>query len=100
MGQGQLDARVVQRLYTKAGAERCGLSVDRFRLALEASAAKAGTSEPARTDVERHLTSLHLEDLALATACADGIEAAWDHFVRVHRPVLYRAADAIDRTGA
>ena len=44
--------------------------------------------------------SLHLEDLALAAACADGNEAAWDHFVREHRPVLYRAADAIDKTGA
>ncbi len=100
MVQGQLDARVVQRLYTKAGAGRWGLSVDRFRLTLEMSAAKAGTAESARTDVERYLTSLHLEDLALATACADGVEAAWAHFVRVHRPVLYRAADAIDRTGA
>jgi RNA polymerase sigma-70 factor (ECF subfamily) len=48
---------------------------------------------------ERHVASLHLEDLALATACADGNEAAWDHFIREHRPILYRAADAIDKTG-
>jgi len=35
----------------------------------------------------------------LACACADGLEAAWDHFIREYRPTLYRAADAIDPTG-
>jgi RNA polymerase sigma factor (sigma-70 family) len=39
-------------------------------------------------------------DLALARACADGDAEAWDRFVAEFRPVLYRAADAIDRTGA
>ena len=53
----------------------------------------------AAPDVERYLTSLHLEDLALACACADGHEPAWEHFVRVHRPVLYRAADAMNPGG-
>ena len=42
---------------------------------------------------------MHLQDFALAVACADGIESAWDHFVLTHRPTLYRSADAIDRTG-
>ena len=50
-------------------------------------------------DLDRHLASLHLEDLALACACAVGDEAAWEHFVREHRPHLYRAADALDPTG-
>ena len=35
----------------------------------------------------------------LACACASGDEPAWEHFVREHRPVLYRAADAIDPAG-
>lgn len=99
MGPVRLDDRVVQQFHKKAGAERWGLSVDRFRSTLEQSIVKAGV-EPGRDDVERYLTSLHLEDLGLAAACADGLDAAWDHFVREHRPVLYRAADAIDRTGA
>jgi RNA polymerase sigma-70 factor, ECF subfamily len=38
-------------------------------------------------------------DLALASACASGDEAAWERFVREYRPVLYRAADALDSTG-
>lgn len=41
----------------------------------------------------------YADDLALAAACAAGDEAAWDRFVRDYRPILYRAADAIDPTG-
>jgi RNA polymerase sigma-70 factor (ECF subfamily) len=32
--------------------------------------------------------------------CAAGDERAWEQFVRDYRPILYRAADALDRTGA
>jgi RNA polymerase sigma-70 factor (ECF subfamily) len=38
-------------------------------------------------------------DLELARQCAAGDPAAWDRFVREYRPVLYRAADALDRYG-
>jgi RNA polymerase sigma factor (sigma-70 family) len=40
------------------------------------------------------------KDLALARACEAGDPEAWDRFVAEFRPVLYRAADAIDRSGA
>jgi RNA polymerase sigma factor (sigma-70 family) len=82
-----LRPEVVKRLHRDAHADRWGVTPERFAVALDAA------------DVDDH-ASLHLEDLALATACADGHEAAWEHFVREHRPILYRAADAIDRTGA
>ena len=49
--------------------------------------------------MERYARGLHVEDLALACACALGRESAWDHFVLEHRPVLYRAADALDPGG-
>jgi RNA polymerase sigma-70 factor (ECF subfamily) len=49
--------------------------------------------------VERYCSSLHLEDLALACACTAGHDEAWEHFVREYRPLLYRAADAIDSSG-
>jgi RNA polymerase sigma-70 factor, ECF subfamily len=42
----------------------------------------------------------HAADLELARRCAAGDPAAWDRFVLEYRPVLYRAADALDRTGA
>jgi RNA polymerase sigma-70 factor (ECF subfamily) len=43
--------------------------------------------------------SPHAADLELAARCAAGDPAAWDRFVLEYRPVLYRAADALDRGG-
>ncbi len=42
--------------------------------------------------------ALHDADLELARLCAAGDEHAWETFVREYRPLLYRAADALDRT--
>jgi RNA polymerase sigma-70 factor (ECF subfamily) len=44
--------------------------------------------------------SQHAADLELARLCASGDEQAWERFVRDYRPVLYRAAQALDATGA
>ena len=87
---------VVARLYRQAKAERWALSIDRFGEALDASAARGGSGKA----LVRYLEGLHLEDLALAWACADGSEPAWDHFVRELRSPLYRAADAMDPSGS
>lgn len=94
--RARLDAASIERLYREARAERWGGTVEAFARALEASAARA----PADTALERYLSSLHLADLALACACAEGRETAWDHFVREHRRLLYRAADALAPGGA
>jgi RNA polymerase sigma-70 factor (ECF subfamily) len=40
----------------------------------------------------------YADDLDLARLCAEGDEQAWERFVREYRPLLYRAADALDRT--
>jgi RNA polymerase sigma factor (sigma-70 family) len=96
----RIDATLVARLYQQARASRWGVSERAFTVALERSAAKALPDAPQdRQRLERYLSALHLEDLALACACADGHEAAWDHFVLEYRPVLYRSADAIDPSG-
>ena len=83
-----LDAATVARLWARARGETWGLTAARFGEALAAAAAKGAD-----------LDALHLEDLALATACADGQDAAWEHFIRTYRPILYRSADAIDPSG-
>ena len=71
-----------------------------FADALARSTAKAFAGRtPTTSDVARYEKSLHLADLALACACLEGHAEAWDHFVMEFRPVLYRAADAIDRSG-
>jgi len=86
-------------LFEKAGAGRW-LSVDEFEQAVGASVDHAfAGSPPTSRDLDRYLSALHVADLALATACALGREAAWEHFIREHRPVLYRAADALDPSG-
>lgn len=91
---------VVARLHARAKADRWQVSPARFAEVLERSVAHAFSAQP-RTDrdVVTYLESLRLEDLALATACADGHDTAWEHFVREQRPLLYRAADAIDPSG-
>lgn len=77
-----------------------GVTGERFASALDTSARKYfGEHGPAAHEIERYLQSLHLADLAVACACADGSEPAWDHFIREYRPVLYRAADALDAGG-
>jgi len=87
---------LVERLYVRAGAERWQLSRTKFAAALERSVEhRFSGSRPSEREVDAYLHSLHLEDLALACACAEGDEAAWDHFVREFRPVLHAAARAI-----
>jgi RNA polymerase sigma-70 factor, ECF subfamily len=96
----RLDDALIDRLHRRAGAERWGVTPDALAEALAASAARVfeGREAGAR-ELTRLLESLHLEDLAIAVACADGHEGAWEHFVREYRPVLYRSAEAIDRSG-
>ena len=84
-----IDAKLAEQLYRRAHADRWRVPRERFAEALERSAERGA-------DVR----ALHLEDVALACGCAAGDEAAWEHFIREHRPVLYRAADALDPTGS
>lgn len=76
---------------------------DRFADALGRSLQSASAKNPRlstdRSAADKYLRGLHLEDLALACACTAGHEAAWDHFILALRPVLYRAADALDSSG-
>jgi RNA polymerase sigma-70 factor, ECF subfamily len=96
-----LDTAAVERLYRRCAAAKWSVSIERFGEALAASAERAFKAPGAGgRDVERYLGALHLEDLALACACADGHEAAWDHFVREFRPILYRAAGSLAPDGS
>ena len=96
-----IDTRLADRLYAQANAERWRVSKGRFAAALETGAQRAFASgEKSPRHLEQYLTALHLEDLALACACADGDEQAWDHFMMEQRPLLYRAADALEWRGA
>jgi hypothetical protein len=100
MSRPRLDRARVAELYQASGAGRWGVSADAFESRLDAAIAHAldgGAASPA--DVNRVLNGLHVEDLALAMACEAGQAAAWEHFASQYRPVLQRAAAAIDPTG-
>ncbi len=89
---------VVEWLYAQANAARWGLSRGHFAAALERSAKKRLASGAfTAPQLEEYLGALHLEDLALASACAEGCEAAWEHFVTTFRGYLRAAAAAILR---
>lgn len=94
-------ASLVEKFYIQSQAARWGLTLERFSLSVERSVAKRFAAEsPARQEVEEYLGALHLEDLALACACAAGCESAWEHFFATYRQYLYSAAAAITKRSA
>ena len=45
------------------------------------------------------MSASYAADVELARQCAAGDEQAWERFVLDYRPILYRAADALDPSG-
>jgi RNA polymerase sigma factor (sigma-70 family) len=91
-------ARLIDWLHAEANCARWSLARSRFAEALRRSVEKRyGGARPDVAEVEAYLKSLHVEDLALAYACADGEEAAWEFFVAHFRQELRAAASAILR---
>ena len=75
--------RLASRLHREAEPTRWGVTPEVFADALARSTAKAFAGRtPSTADIERYQRSLHLADLALACACMEGHDEAWDHFVR------------------
>jgi len=96
-----IPAALVTRLHREADARAWAVTEADFARALRASVGHAfRDGEPPVAQVEKYLRSLHLKDLALACGCAAGNDAAWEHFIKEQRPHLYRAADALEPTGA
>src|SRR5712664_1045519 len=99
-GIGWLTGRqpFVDQLLAASGATSWGLPRGLFAAALERSASKRfGEESPGAGKIEEYLSALHLQDLALACACAEGRPDAWDHFVAAFRGYMRSAASAILR---
>lgn len=89
---------LVSSLFSQCGADRWGLSRAQFACGLERSLRKRFADGPPTGDhLQEYLLTLHIEDLALATACLEGSEAAWEYFVREYRGYLRAAAGAITK---
>ena len=77
-------------------AVRWGVSPEAFADALgRALRSRFGDAGATGAAAHAFVMALHLPDLALACACADGHSEAWDHFVLTYRPELYRAGRAM-----
>ena len=91
-------ARLIEALLAEANGARWGLDRERFAACLHRSAEKRfRNAQPDISEVETYLKLLHLEDLALACACGEGIEAAWEFFVEHYRQDLRGASRAMLR---
>jgi RNA polymerase sigma-70 factor len=91
-------ARLACELHAEAMCARWGLAQETFAECLRRSAEKRfGGTQPGPREVEIYLKSLHLEDLALACACSEGIETAWEFFMAHFRQDLRLAASAMLR---
>jgi RNA polymerase sigma factor (sigma-70 family) len=89
---------LVELLYAQSRAREWGLSPAQFAAGLERSVKKRFADEPCSAErFEEYLNTLHVEDLALACACMQGSEAAWEGFVREYRGYLRASAGAITR---
>src|SRR5229473_384689 len=89
---------LIESLYAQSQAGRWGVPRERFAAALERSAKKGLASDAVTSpQLEAYFGALHLEDLALASACGEGCEPAWEHFFATYRSYLRVAAAAILR---
>lgn len=94
-------APTIQQLFAESRAQRWNLSMLSFSAALTSSAAKRfGQTAASAERIQEYFATLHGEDLALACACAEGSESAWNHFVDLYRGYLRTAAAAILRRPA
>ena len=94
-------AGFLRQLFSQCPADRWQLSFTAFESVLARSAAKrfAGSS-PSVAQLQEYFSALHLNDLALACACAEGSQHAWEEFVAEYRSYLRTASAAILRCSA
>src|ERR1043165_2402130 len=88
-------ASLTGSLYQRSGGAKLGLAQERFCVILEEVAAKYLPEGASVHDRQELYSSLKVEDLALAHACADGSERAWEAFMLRFREKLYDIAGYI-----
>jgi RNA polymerase sigma factor (sigma-70 family) len=94
-------AVLIRKLFKESCAERWHLSFESFHTTLTRSAAKRfGEVAPNPERIQEYFATLDLQDLALACACAEGSESAWNEFVSRYRNYLRAAAAGILRRSA
>ena len=88
----------IEQLFSETPSEHWHLSFQSFYAALDRGAGKCfGDKPPSVERIQEYFATLHVRDLALACACADGSENAWNDFIAEYRGYLHAAAGAILR---
>jgi RNA polymerase sigma-70 factor, ECF subfamily len=88
---------LASELYGKSGAARFGLGAAEFTAILGQIAGKYLADGADESALHTLLNSLHIEELALARACAAGNDEAWQELLTRHQETLSRAALGITR---
>ena len=94
---GEAFESLFAELYDKSGGKNYGLSAREFADILVAISAKYVPAGASDAEVRSLYLGLHVEELALARACAAGSERAWQDFMLRYREKLHDAALAITR---
>lgn len=94
-----------EELWTRAGGEKSGLTFSEFGLVLASVGTKYNYGLPPGAEADdgqraAFFRSLHIDELALAHACALGREPAWERLVGLYRAALIQAATAVTGTAA
>ena len=93
----EVDSRI-DSLYAHSCSAAWHLTRSQFSAALERSIAKRFSDSPIDRDrLLDYLQSLHVDDLVLTTACMQGSEPAWEHFIGTYRGYLRAAANIITK---
>lgn len=88
----------VDSLYSHSRASEWTLSRQQFAAALDRSIRKRfAECSLTQKALEDYLETLHINDLALAAACIEGSEAAWEYFVSTYRGYLRASAAVITK---
>lgn len=92
---------LVAWLFAEARASEWSLQREQFAAALERSARKRfAAADVSKQQLQEYFGTLHVRDLALACACLEGCESAWEYFVSHYRGYLRAAAGAMLRRPA
>jgi len=88
---------LLAELHAKSGCEKIGLTRESFAAILYEVGAKHATPATSETEIRTFFVSLRVDELALARACADGNNTAWEIFLTRYREKLYLSALRIAR---
>lgn len=93
----ECDPRYLAGLYAKSGGQSFGLTLQDFAEILREVSGRYLPAGATQAEAAALHHSLRLEELALARACAQGSEPAWECFLTRYRQKLYGMAVTIAR---